>query len=800
MTVHLNRAAATHARLLIEGGKVDKASAWSFEAADGEALLGSGGNNWVEYARWFLGEDTAAAPKTKERFKYPVGKDGKIYRAALIAIRQRAGQQGNQAVFDEAGNLVDLIDGKSNAASPFEIRAQGTEQPAEVYVYGDIGDSWDENGVLAAQFVRDLQNVEASAINVRINSYGGRVSDGLAIYNALQRHPATVNTFVDGVAISCASLIAMAGKSLTMAENAVMMVHGPMAMAGGNAQDLRAAADVLDKYAQAMAPAYAAKTGKPVADMLALLTDGEDHWFTANEARDMGFVDDVSAAAVVEARFDLTGRFRSVPAAAAAFTMERKGPMPDMTPAGTPSQPAQPAAAVPAAAPAAGAPAAAPALAVVQANGRGREENLEIRTAFAPFLQVEGVRALYEDTLVDPAVTVEQARAKLLKKIGENATPATPSGLHVEMGASERDKFRAACGDAILVRAGGGLASKEVRAEIGQNPYRGHKLLDIARASLERAGVKTVGMSQMDVVASAFTQTGSDFPILLENVMHKALQMAYGTTPNTWKQFCAIGSVSDFRASNRYRLGSFTNLDALTEAGEFKNKTITDGEKASITASTKGNIINLSRQAIINDDLGAFVGLAAGLGRAANRTVEVDVYAQLALNSNLGPTMSDTHPLFDAAHGNISATGAISVSVFDDARVKMASQKDVSGNDYLDLRPQVLLIPIASGGDARVINGSQYDTSVSNKFQVPNKVYGLFKEVVDSPRLSGTRFYIFADPTIAPTLEVAFLDGNQEPYIELQQGFTVDGAQYKVRLDYGVAVIDYRGAVTGAGA
>jgi hypothetical protein len=410
------------------------------------------------------------------------------------------------------------------------------------------------------------------------------------------------------------------------------------------------------------------------------------------------------------------------------------------------------------------------------------------------------VQAVFEGVLMDPSVTVEDARAKLLTQLGKDTEPANPAA-HVQMGATEAEKFRAAAVDAILVRAGGDIATKEVRAKIGENPFRGHKMVDLARASLDRARIDHRRMSQLEVVAAAFTTSTSDFPVLLENVLHKSLQAAYGTTPDTWTTFCSVGSVSDFRASNRYRLGSFGNLDALNENSEFKYKTVPDGEKASITAGTKGNLINLSRQMMINDDLGAFVGLAAGLGRAARRTIEVDVYALLAQNAGLGPTMSDGNTLFHASHGNISATGAIAVSVFDDARVKMASQKDVSGNDYLDLRPQVLLIPIGTGGQARVINQSQYDTEVSSKFQVPNKVRrAVPQQITDTPRLSGTRFYMFADPTIAPVIEVAFLDGNQEPYIELQQGFEVDGAAYKVRLDYGTGVIDYRGAVTGAGA
>lgn len=188
------------------------------------------------------------------------------------------------------------------------------------------------------------------------------------------------------------------------------------------------------------------------------------------------------------------------------------------------------------------------------------------------------------------------------------------------------------------------------------------------------------------------------------------------------------------------------------------------------------------------------------LGRAAARTVEADVYALLALNSGAGPTMGDGKALFHADHGNITTGAAITMAALDLDRVAMASQKDVSGNDYLDLRPAVLLVPIGLGGTARSINDAQYDPDTANKLQKPNIVNGLFRDIVDTPRMTGTRRYLFADPSEAPVLEVAFLDGNQNPYLELQNGFDVDGARYKVRLDYGVGAIDYRGAVTNAGA
>lgn len=431
---------------------------------------------------------------------------------------------------------------------------------------------------------------------------------------------------------------------------------------------------------------------------------------------------------------------------------------------------------------------------------RTKDDNAQVLAMFKPFIARDGVQALQTEVLSDPALSVEQIQAKLLVEVGKNASPANPqnAGPRIETLADEGDKRRDAIVSALMVRSGV-ETDANVRASMSANPFRGSKLLDVARASLERGGVKTTGMGQLEIVAAAFTQGTSDFPVLLETTMHKSLQTAYARAALTWNRFCATGSVSDFRAHNRYRVGSFGALDAKNELGEFVNKSIPDGEKSIITAGTKGNIINLSREAIINDDLGAFVGLAASLGRAAARTVEVDVYALLAQNAGLGPTMADGYTLFSSQHTNLGTAGALGVTSVDDARVKMASQLDVSGNDYLDLRPAVLLVPMASGGAARVLNDSQYDPDTANKLQKPNMVRGLFRDVVDTPHLTGTRFYAFADPSEAPVLEVAFLDGVQEPFLEQQDGFDVDGSRWKVRLDYGVAAIDYRGAVTNAG-
>lgn len=681
--------------------------------------------------------------------------------------------------------------------SPFTIVKARADAPraVEVWIYGDIGESWDGESVAAKEFVKDLSAIDADDITVRINSYGGSVTDGLAIHNAIKRHPAHITVEIDGAAFSIASLIAMAGDEVRMAENAMMMIHAPWGFAWGNSTELRDAADTLDKYAAAMSSAYMAQSGKSRDDIMALLLDGKDHWFTAAEALAEGFVDAVSdalpIAASLERQFDLSryARFKAAAAAPAAPVSAVPAPASAAAVSTLAAAAAQQEATMPeTVTPKAATPAE------ILAADRARRDG--IRAEFKPFAQAGWSVDLLKTCEDDPDCTAQAAAQKILAKLAADVQPI--GAAHVETVEDEADKRRDAIVASLLVRAG--VADKATRAAAQASAYRGHKLLDLAKASLTRAGVKHERMDPMQIVGAAFTQGTSDFPILLENAMHKALQNAYAVAADTWSRFCATGSVSDFRDHARYRAGSLGNLDALTELGEFVNKTIPDGEKSVIRAGTKGNVINLSRQAIINDDLGAFIGLAANLGRAARRTIEADVYALLALNGGFGPTMSDGKTLFHVDHGNIGTGSALSVAGLDADRVKMASQTDVGGNDFLDLRPSVLLVPLALGGQARQVVGAEYDDDSQKNQRKPNIVRDLFDDIVDSPRLTGTRRYLFASPSDAPVLEVAFLDGNTEPYLESEAGFSVDGTRMKVRHDYGVGAIDYRGAVLNAGA
>lgn len=168
----------------------------------------------------------------------------------------------------------------------FNITIAEDNSSAEVSIYDAIG-GFDVN---AKQFVSELKDINAETIHLRINSPGGSVIDGNAIFNALSRHSAKVITHIDGLAASMASVIAMAGDEVHMADNALMMIHNPWTVSIGDADELRADAELLDKMQASILSAYGRSQYE--ADEIKDLMDNET-WFTAQEAFDAGLIDHI---------------------------------------------------------------------------------------------------------------------------------------------------------------------------------------------------------------------------------------------------------------------------------------------------------------------------------------------------------------------------------------------------------------------------------------------------------------------------------------------------------------------------
>lgn len=187
----------------------------------------------------------------------------------------------------------------------YTIRARATG--AEVLIYDEIG----AYGVSAKGFLAELGALPDDApIDLRLNSPGGSVFDAVAIYNALTRHSGTITVWIDGIAASAASYIAMAGDEIVMPENAFLMIHDPSGIVMGTATDMRDMAGTLDKIAASMTRGYAAKSGKPEDEIAALLS--AETWFDAKDALEAGLATRMAEPVRIAASFDI-GRFRNAP-------------------------------------------------------------------------------------------------------------------------------------------------------------------------------------------------------------------------------------------------------------------------------------------------------------------------------------------------------------------------------------------------------------------------------------------------------------------------------------------------------
>ena len=654
---------------------------------------------------------------------------------------------------------------KTNNQSWYSIKAKASDT-AEISIYDEIG-FW---GVSAASFAQDLKSCgnNLKQINLHIHSPGGDVFDGIAIYNLLKNHPANVTVYIDGLAASMASVIAMAGNEIIMPENAMMMIHKPWGIQGGDAEDMRKYADLLDKVENTLIPAYATKTGKTPEELAEMLS--AETWLNGKECVEQGFADKLAeplvAMASIKSRkledfekmpkamkdmlFKPQGNAGSNPAPQATQT-EQSAPV-NQTQTVTVDNTAQ-----------------------VQAELNKR--NADIKAVFAPFGSTHD--SLLVECLGDLSITAEQAKDKLLAKLGAGTTPSAAVTPYADNGNIVGDSVK----QSLLARAG---IDKD-KANAKDNAYNAMTLRELARASLVDRGVSVSGQNAMSMVGLAFTHSSSDFGQILIDVAHKSLLKGWETAAENFDQFTSRGTLTDFRAAKRVGLGDFGYLPQVGEGEEYTYGTIGD-EGASVALATYGQLFSITRQAIINDDMHLLTKIPEKMGQAARATIAKLVFALLTGNA----IAQDGKKLFDASHKNSFDNAALDVTNIDKAIQMMNGFVNARG-EPLAIEPEFMLLPTSLYTRAKQVLGSASVEGADANSGIINPI----RDVV--PALKSARLQV-ADPKSwylinKEAIEVSYLDGIDTPYIEQQNGFTVDGVSTKVRIDAGVNVIDYRGIV-----
>lgn len=408
-----------------------------------------------------------------------------------------------------------------------------------------------------------------------------------------------------------------------------------------------------------------------------------------------------------------------------------------------------------------------------------RKRTSEITAMFRDF-DVEGA-----DEAIVLGKSVEEAREMVMDQLR-----ARNKGVSVTMGEAESDKFRAAAQDAVLMAAGIPVAD----AAPGAQELRGYSMVEMARESLRRESGSTVNYGDNMELARAAINSTSTFPAIMSNLANKSVMVGFNEAETTYQIWAGKGSNRDFKEAARVALSEAGNLELVPEGGQFKQDSF--GEASARTkVATYGKLFSLTRQAIINDDLGLFSKIATKYGSAAKRLVNKMVYAQLTGNVK----MQDNVALFDSKHGNVAGTGeALSVKAIAKAITAMRRQKGIQDEATLNITPKYLVVPPELEMTAyQIVNSTAAVDGVNSGVANPYK--GRFVVVADAELTDPDAWYLVADASQHDTIEVTYLNGVETPRLETRQGFDVDGIEYKVAFDCGVSALDFRGVFKNAG-
>ncbi len=384
-------------------------------------------------------------------------------------------------------------------------------------------------------------------------------------------------------------------------------------------------------------------------------------------------------------------------------------------------------------------------------------------------------------------ISTEEARTEMLRHL------ETRSCLDIRTGGDHRtldnpQEFQRAAGEALFARVHRGHTLSGPARQYADLP-----MATIAAECLRRSGETSTLLTPAAIITRAL-QTTSDFPMILGDAVGRVLRTAYTAAPSGLRRFARQVTAPDFRERNPLMIdpASFT-LEKVNEHGEYKSGGFVEtGEKYKL--ATYGKVFGLTRQAIINDDLGALTDIPAKLGAQA-AAFEADYLAELLqANAELGPAFSDNNPLFDEAHANVADTGAAPDDTsLSEARLAMRKQTGPAGK-LIDVVPRFLVVP------SELETASEKLLATIAAVSVDEVNPWSFLSLIVEPRLtSATRWYLSADAPMSG-LEVCYLSGNEGPQTETQAGFRIDGVEVKVRLDFVAAFVDWRGMFTNEGA
>jgi hypothetical protein len=395
----------------------------------------------------------------------------------------------------------------------------------------------------------------------------------------------------------------------------------------------------------------------------------------------------------------------------------------------------------------------------------------------------------FADELCTRGVTLEEARAAIFDELARRYEQTATRSHVVSIEHDAVDKRIEAMTASLMHQI-----DPRRYADDPASPWRGMRLSRLAEECVRLAGM---GRPANPNELVKFALSTSDFPNVLANVANKTLLDAYQYAAPTYKRWAKQSTAPDFKPVSRVRIGEFPAFVPLAEGGTITFGSVAESrEQYAIATYARGVLI--TREMIINDDLGAIQQLFAGIGVQAAALENKTVYTVLTSN----PTMSDGIALFHANHGNLASTGgAISIDTLDAGAAAMMTQKGLDGVTPLNIPPRFLIVPVAKR--VRAVQFTNVPNILVTKQTDFNPFAGQLEVVADAnlDLASTTAWYLAADPMAIPTVEYAYLEGAQGPQIQrVENPDDFLGLKIKAWLDFGAKAIDWRGLYKNPGA
>ncbi|WP_151990341.1 prohead protease/major capsid protein fusion protein [Sphingomonas aurantiaca] len=348
-----------------------------------------------------------------------------------------------------------------------------------------------------------------------------------------------------------------------------------------------------------------------------------------------------------------------------------------------------------------------------------------------------------------------------------------------------RDNFT----DALFARMSGTEPTE------GAREYRDASVVDMARALLERNGEPVRFASRQAVVNQVLrygSHTAGDFATLIGNAGTRVLAEARRALPSPLLAIARNRNYTDFRTRYNLNVDGPAGMINVPENGEFQQVHLIEGSNGS-KLSTYGGIMNITRQALVNDDLGVFLQLSQFWVNAATETQSALMSGMIAGN---GAVMtSDNKTLYHADHGNIAVAGTLNVANLSIARALLRTQKNPDGSTPANAVPKHLVVGPALETIAEQVLAVVDAGTVADV----NPFSGKLTLSID-PYQTGLSWRLFSDPATRAVLEYGDLEGQGGIFTDTRIGFEVDGVQFKARIDIGAGLVDYRGTVMNPGA